>query len=79
MIKVKTEVLKAIMKENGLSQRQLAIAIGVDPAVISRILNNKRKGVGSKFIGGLLRFTGMDFNELFYEEERKWNLKQKKS
>lgn len=79
MIKVKTEVLKAIMEENNLSQRQLAFAVGVDPAVISRVLNNKREGVGGKFIGGLLRFTGMKFDDLFYEEERKWNLKQKKS
>ena len=42
-----------VEEENNLSQRQLAFAIGVDPAVISRVLNNKREGVGGKFIGVL--------------------------
>lgn len=66
MVKVKINVLKAIMKANNVNQKELAKAIGIDPAMISKLLSNKRINVGAKFISGLLKYTGMQFEDLFF-------------
>lgn len=66
MVKVKMKVLKTIMKANNLNQTELAKVIGVDQALISKIIKNKRVTVGGKFIAGLIRYTGMQFDDLFF-------------
>jgi predicted XRE-type DNA-binding protein len=49
------------MKINNVNQVQLAKGIGVDQAVISRILNGKQKTVSSKVVNGLLKYSGLNF------------------
>ncbi|MDD3428241.1 MAG: helix-turn-helix transcriptional regulator [Sedimentibacter sp.] len=70
MVKVKVEVLKTIMETNNLNQKKLAQVIGVDPSFISRILRNQKNGVGGKFITGLMKYTGMEFDDLFFLDEK---------
>ena len=66
MIYIKRDVLKKIMEVNGLKQAQLAKSIGVDPAVITRIIKGDRKTVGTKVVCGLLKYTGLDFDDIFF-------------
>ena len=66
MVKVKINVLKAIMKANNVNQKELARAIGIDPAIISKLLSKKRINVGAKFISGFLKYSGMQFDDLFF-------------
>jgi len=66
MIYIKRDVLKKIMEVNGLNQAQLAKSIGVDPAVITRIIKGDRETVGTKVICGLLKYTGLDFDDIFF-------------
>jgi predicted XRE-type DNA-binding protein len=61
MIYIKRGILKLIMKINNVNQVQLAKGIGVDQAVISRILNGKQKTVSSKVVNGLLKYSGLNF------------------
>lgn len=66
MIEVKLNELKKLMKERNINQDQLSKLIGVDPGLVSKILNGKRKTVGKKFIRGLLSYSKLDFNGLFF-------------
>lgn len=66
MIRVRISVLKAIMEAKELTQTELANAIGVDQSLVSKILKNKITSVGNKFIEGLMNYTGMSFDDLFF-------------
>lgn len=55
----------SLAHERGLSDRRLAHAMGVDPAIISEVRNNKL-GCGPRFIEGALRaFPDKCFHDLF--------------
>ena len=55
-----------LMKNNKWSPADLARAMGVSPATVSRILNGKR-GTGKKVIAGLLNaFPDSSMDELFF-------------
>ena len=66
MIYIKIDIIKKIMEVNGLNQAQLAKSIGVDPAVITRIIKGDRKTVGTRVVSGLLKYTGLDFDDIFF-------------
>ncbi|HOA84197.1 MAG TPA: helix-turn-helix transcriptional regulator [Thermodesulfovibrio thiophilus] len=69
MVKVKTEALKKFMEANGLNQTELARAAGVDVSYISIVLNGKVATVGIKFVTGILKYTGMKFDDFFFMDE----------
>ena len=57
-----------LARERGLSDRQLARAMRVDPAIVSEVRNEKL-GCGPRFIEGALRaFPDKSFDDLFVLE-----------
>jgi len=66
MIYIKIDIIKKIMEVNRLNQAQLAKSIGVDPAVITRIIRGDRETVGTTVVCGLLKYTGLDFDDIFF-------------
>jgi predicted transcriptional regulator len=53
-MRIKTEVVKALIVESNLSQNQLANQIGVSRGSLSNALSGRR-GAGRKLLLGLLR------------------------
>ena len=67
-LKVNSEKIRKLMKEQGLSVRKMAEEMGIDHTYLSRVLNGKQKP-GRKFVEGLLTlYKDQDFNDFFFLE-----------
>jgi transcriptional regulator with XRE-family HTH domain len=66
MVRVKILKLKRIIKESGMNQSHFANAIGIDPGLISKVLNGRVIYVGNKFFSSILRYSRLNFDDLFY-------------
>lgn len=80
MVYIKVNRLRRIMEEKGLNQAKLSKLIGVDQAVISRIMNGRSISVGPKTICGILNSLHVKFDDIFFYDKRDCstgNIKQK--
>jgi transcriptional regulator with XRE-family HTH domain len=73
MIYIKLNKLRRIMKEKGLNQSKLSKLIGVDQAVISRIMNGRRISIGPKTICGILNNLHLKFDDIFFYDKHDCN------
>jgi len=64
-IKVKKEKLLGVVKNSGLKFHEFAYIIGVTQNYLYRV-KNEGLPVGNKLIEGLLKISGLTFDELFY-------------
>ncbi|MDI3535471.1 MAG: hypothetical protein PWQ82_1836 [Thermosediminibacterales bacterium] len=71
VIKLNKAILEQVIKEKDWSLRQCAKEMGIDPAYLSRVLNNEPGiGIGNKFIAGALKVCNKaSFDELFFLED----------
>lgn len=65
-ISVRVDILKLVMKVHGMNMSKFAKAVGIDLGLMSKVMSGKKTSVGAKFIAGLLAFTGMRFEDLFF-------------
>lgn len=65
MPKLNTELVRTLLNEQGLSQRELAKRLGVCDAAISQVLSNKRPR--SLLHGKLARTLGVRLTEILEE------------
>lgn len=64
------EFLTSLMKVKGLTERELAEAIGVSHSMVNRVINGKR-GAGNKFISGILEtYTDVTYGQLIKRDKQ---------
>lgn len=66
---IKVNRLRKIMGDKGYNQAKLSRTIGVDQAVISRIMNGRNISVGPKTISGILNGLNMKFDDIFFYDK----------
>ncbi|NLJ19829.1 MAG: hypothetical protein GX429_01720 [Bacteroidales bacterium] len=69
-IKVRKDKLLEVVKNSGLKFHEFAYNVGVTQNYLYRI-KNEGLTVGNKLIEGLIRISGLSFDELFYFEQEK--------
>lgn len=75
MIKTKPEQLKFIIKMNGLNIKQFAKEVGLTRQSIHNALSGKP--VGWNVIGKLLRYSNLEFNDLFFIDDIQFEFNNK--
>lgn len=63
-LRLNVPVVKKFLDESEMSEYGLSKTMGLDKSFVHRVLRGKR-GPGPKFINGIIRVTGMNFDELF--------------
>jgi DNA-binding Xre family transcriptional regulator len=62
--------LSELLKERGMSQKELAEKSGLKPSVISEMANNKRDSINRYNIGIVADTMDVDVHELLYFEKQ---------
>ncbi len=63
-ISLKRDALEKYVEDNQLSYAVLSRKMGIDKSLMTLVLQGER-GVGSKFVAGLLNATGGKFEDFF--------------
>ncbi len=66
-VTIRADRVRALMADRHWSEKELAVALGVNHSQVNRVLNGKRRP-GAKFIAGMLRL-GVPFETVFRYEE----------
>jgi transcriptional regulator with XRE-family HTH domain len=63
-LRLNIPVVRKFLEEENMSEYRLSQEMDLDKGFVNRVLRGER-GVGPKFITGILRVTGKPFDELF--------------
>ncbi|WP_071460758.1 helix-turn-helix domain-containing protein [Bacillus massilinigeriensis] len=71
MVEIKLRI-NELLKEKGMSQKELAEKTGIRPAAISEICNNQRKSINKEHLAKIIETLNIsDSNEIFVLENAK--------
>jgi DNA-binding Xre family transcriptional regulator len=65
---IKSNLKEILKRESDMSYKQLGLELEIVPDTISRIANNKSKGVRWKVIEKICNYFDISVGELFYYE-----------
>lgn len=67
-IHLKKEILEKYMKENDLTEQDLAVELDLDYTTVYRVLRDQRN-VGPKFVAKVLTNTKFEFEDIFFTND----------